>query len=166
MDIRNGSLILALVAAGWLVLALWLLVVSLNLKKINRRSKAIVKAGEHGDFAGAVESSLNQLSLLNSAINEVKADQAHLADTLSSAVQRVGVVRFDAFDDIGGRLSFAVALLDNNGNGAVLSTINGRQESRSYAKAIRNNTSEFTLSAEEHQAIREAFSNTATKTLV
>ncbi len=147
-------------------MVIWLFVVSLKLRKINKRSKAIVKAGEHGDFAGAVESSLNQLALLNSAISEVKAEQAQLADTFSSAVQRVGVVRFDAFDDIGGRLSFAVALLDDNGNGAVLSTINGRQESRSYAKSIRNNTSEFTLSAEEHQAIQEAFSNATTKTPV
>lgn len=166
MDVLKSSLILAIVATGWLALAIWLFIVSLNLRRINKRSKAIAKAGENADFVGAVERSLNQLSLLSTELSGVKEDHTKLTHTLNSAVQRVGVVRFDAFDDIGGKLSFAVALLDDYGTGVVLSTINGRQESRSYAKFVKNNTSEFTLSAEEHQAIQEAFSNNATKTPV
>jgi Protein of unknown function (DUF4446) len=73
-----------------------------------------------------------------------------------TALRHVGVVRYDAFGDMGGRLSFSAAMFDGNGNGIVLSSINGRSETRTYAKALAGLKSEQTLSPEEQQAIREA----------
>lgn len=73
-----------------------------------------------------------------------------------TALRHAAVVRYDAFGDMGGRLSFSAALLDDRGNGLVLSSINGRSETRTYAKALVNLRSEHTLSPEEEQAIREA----------
>ena len=73
-------------------------------------------------------------------------------------VQHVGVVRFDAFEDMGGRLSFSAALLDDRGDGVVITSINGRQDTRCYAKQVRGGTSIHNLSEEEEQAIREALS--------
>jgi hypothetical protein len=73
-----------------------------------------------------------------------------------SALRHVGVVRYDAFGDMGGRLSFSAALFDAQGNGIVLSSINGRSETRTYAKSLSGLQSEQTLSPEEQQAIREA----------
>jgi hypothetical protein len=72
------------------------------------------------------------------------------------AVQRVGLVRFDAFEDMGGNLSFAVALLDAEGDGFVLLSINGRHETRIYAKPIERAASRYHLSEEEQEAIRRA----------
>jgi hypothetical protein len=65
----------------------------------------------------------------------------------------VSVVRYDAFADMGGRLSFSAALLDDAGDGIVLTSINGRTETRSYAKGVKGGASEHTLSPEEEQAI-------------
>ena len=72
----------------------------------------------------------------------------------------VGVVRFDAFEDMGGRLSFSAALLDGNGDGLIITSINGRQDTRTYAKRVRNGTSSRNLSDEERHAIRLALSGT------
>lgn len=81
---------------------------------------------------------------------------AALHENMLSAVQRIGLVRFDAFEDMGGQLSFALALLDADGTGAVLSSINGRRETRVYAKAIEHGESVLTLSDEEREAVRRA----------
>ena len=73
-----------------------------------------------------------------------------------TALRHVAVVRYDAFADMGGRLSFSAALYDDDGNGIVLSSINGRSETRTYAKALTGLRSEHSLSPEEQQAIAEA----------
>lgn len=72
------------------------------------------------------------------------------------ALRHVGVVRYDAFGDMGGRLSFSAALYDDRGNGLVISSINGRSETRTYAKALVDLRSEHNLSPEEEQAIEAA----------
>jgi hypothetical protein len=72
------------------------------------------------------------------------------------AQRHVAVVRYDAFGDMGGRLSFSAALLDDQGDGLVLSSINGRSETRTYAKALVGGQSEHTLSPEEQDAIAAA----------
>ena len=72
------------------------------------------------------------------------------------ALRRVALVRYDAFEDIGGEQSFSAALLDEGGNGVVLTSIHGRGESRTYGKAVRGGRSEHTLSPEEQQAIAQA----------
>lgn len=83
---------------------------------------------------------------------------AALHESLLSAVQRVGLVRFDAFEDMGGQLSFALALLDADGTGVVLSSINGRRETRVYAKAIDRGESAVPVTEEEREAVKRAMS--------
>lgn len=73
-----------------------------------------------------------------------------------TALRHVGVVRYDAFGDMGGRLSFSAAVFDAQGDGFVLTSINGRSETRTYAKGLAGLQSEQTLSPEEQQAIRDA----------
>ena len=65
-------------------------------------------------------------------------------------------VRYDAFGDMGGHLSWSVALLDTGGSGVVLTSIHGRSEARTYAKSITGWTSEQPLSPEEREAIEHA----------
>jgi hypothetical protein len=74
----------------------------------------------------------------------------------SAALRHVAVVRYDAFTDTGGQLSWSMALLDDSGSGVVLTAIQGRNESRTYAKSIASWTSETQLSPEEQDAISHA----------
>ena len=72
------------------------------------------------------------------------------------AFQRVGLVRYNPFEETGGNQSFALALLDANGDGWVLSSLHARSGTRVYAKAIKGGRAEAGLSAEETEAIRQA----------
>lgn len=81
--------------------------------------------------------------------DEVKTLRLDLAD----ALRHLAVVRYDAFGTMGGHMSWSMALLDDNGNGVVVTSINGRSESRSYAKNVRDFTSDAKLSPEEVEAI-------------
>jgi hypothetical protein len=74
----------------------------------------------------------------------------------TDALRHLAVVRYDAFGDMGGHLSWSVALLDDAGNGVVLTSIHGRSEARTYAKSIASWTSEQQLSPEEDEAIGHA----------
>ncbi len=83
---------------------------------------------------------------------EVAALQAEAAD----ALRHVAVVRYDAFGDVGGHLSWTLAMLDDAGNGVVLSSIHGRSQARTYAKSIAAWSCDQQLSPEEDEAITHA----------
>jgi len=72
------------------------------------------------------------------------------------ALRHLTVVRYDAFGDMGGQLSWSMALLDDSGNGVVLTSIHGRSEARSYAKSIAGWRCDQQLSPEEDEAIGQA----------
>jgi len=71
----------------------------------------------------------------------------------SQALRHLAVVRYDAFGDMGGHLSWSMALLDDAGDGVVLTSIHGRSEARTYAKNVTGWTCEQTLSPEEEEAV-------------
>lgn len=75
---------------------------------------------------------------------------------LSSCLQRVGMVRFKAFEEVGGDLSFSLAVLDDRFNGLILTNLFGREESRMYAKPIAAGKSSYPLSSEEQEALSKA----------
>ena len=72
------------------------------------------------------------------------------------ALRHLAVVRYDAFGDMGGHLSWSLALLDDGGDGVVLTSIHGRSEARTYAKSVTGWSSEQQLSPEEVEAIQHA----------
>ena len=72
------------------------------------------------------------------------------------ALRHLAVVRYDAFGDMGGHLSWSLALLDDAGNGVVLTSIHGRSDARTYAKSISSWTCEQQLSPEEDEAVAHA----------
>jgi hypothetical protein len=82
--------------------------------------------------------------------------EATASGTDPTALRHVAVVRYDAFGDMGGRLSFSAAVFDRQGDGLVISSINGRSETRTYAKALTGYQSDQTLSPEELEAIKQA----------
>ena len=99
------------------------------------------------------------LSNLRTALRQLAEGQQRQAEGLLRAVQRTGLVRYDAFDDMGGHLSFSAALLDGQGNGLVITSINGRQDTRCYAKPVEGWTSSHNLSEEEELAIQRALTS-------
>lgn len=92
---------------------------------------------------GTVKSELRRLS------KELEDTRSELRETL----QHLAVVRYDAYGDMGGRLSWSMALLDDKGDGVVLTSINSRNDARSYAKEVKSFESDAKLSPEEEEAI-------------
>lgn len=92
---------------------------------------------------GTVKSELRKLG------KELEVTRGELKETL----QHLVVVRYDAFGDTGGKLSWSMALLDNHGDGVVLTSINSRADARTYAKEIKAFISESKLSPEEEEAL-------------
>ena len=99
------------------------------------------------------------LSQLKTAVRQLADGQRRQSEGLLRTVQKVGLVRYDAFDDMGGHLSFSAALLDGQGNGLVITSINGRQDTRCYAKPVEGWTSSHNLSEEEELAIQRALTS-------
>jgi hypothetical protein len=105
---------------------------------------------------GILEGQAGQIQRLERAVRALHATDKRQEALIRSTVSHVGLLRYDAFEDVGGRLSFSCALLDDEGDGAVLTSINGRQETRVYAKPVTAGNSSYNLSAEEQEAIRQA----------
>jgi len=80
---------------------------------------------------------------------------AVLQAQLPSCLRQANLIRYDAFEDVGGEQSFSLALLDAHGDGVVLTSVYSRMDVRVYAKAIRNGQASHALSKEEERALRE-----------
>jgi len=87
------------------------------------------------------------------AADQVAAEIDALRADVSSSLRHLAVVRYDAFGDMGGHLSWSMALLDDAGDGVVLTSIHGRSDSRTYAKNVASWTANQQLSPEEEEAI-------------
>jgi hypothetical protein len=105
---------------------------------------------------GVLDGQAQTFQRLEGAIRQLASEQQRTSAVLRTAVQRVGLVRYDAFEDVGGRLSFSCAMLNDEGDGVVVTSINGRQDTRVYAKPVYHAESMHNLSEEEAAAIREA----------
>lgn len=114
--------------------------------------------------AGATGASLERILFDHLArVEEVDTRQrameqrvSDLEVTLPHCLQRVGLVRYDAFEDVGGQQSFSLAILDSKQTGIVLTSVYTRTDVRVYAKAIREGQPSHPLSEEEQQALRVA----------
>jgi len=87
---------------------------------------------------------------------ELAQSVRELGTAVGSVLRRVALVRYDAFDDLSGRLSFSLALLDDHGNGITLTSIASPSETRLYAKSLTGGIGEHALSPEEEQAVQAA----------
>lgn len=146
----NLALILSLLAILGLGYCVWQIV------SLNKLRKTFFSGNSAANLEDVICSLQNELK-------EIRENQAALENTLARlvhdfgfAVQKVGVVRFNPFNDGGGNFSFVLAILDRQNNGLVLTSMHGRQQNRIYTKKIDNGKSETQLTEEELQAVREA----------
>lgn len=151
---------LALVGCAVAVLALLAAVAALVRLRAARRALSALVPQHPGSEGGDLLDVLHRISgeaagarrAAGAALEEVRRS----ADEVGAALRHVSVVRYDAFGDQGGRLSFSAALLDDAGDGLVLTSINGRTETRTYAKGVTAGRSEHGLSPEEDEAVQAA----------
>ncbi len=158
MNLSNTTLSVLVVIALALAIFAALPMIRPSLRDLRRRRGRAVPTDKRLDVL--IDAQAKAIQRLEGAVKKLAQGERELGEQTRDAVRHVGVVRFDAFEDMGGRLSFSAALLDGQGDGVVITSINGRQDTRVYAKGIQNGTSIHNLSDEERQAIREAMEAT------
>jgi hypothetical protein len=145
-------IVLAVTAVVLLVLVAWL---ARRVGRLEARIRGLTR-GEDGDFGDVLGAHLDRVYQLGREVERLGARTERLEAGAPRAFQRVGLVRFNPFEDTGGNQSFALALLDADGNGWVLSSLHARTGTRMYAKAIRAGRADGALSEEEASAIKQA----------
>lgn len=157
-DLTTEQIILALAIVGGVALLAFLfaVVAVVRLRKARKEYMVLRGDGPERDILAAVGRTLKRVDAMDKRIDALALSQEEQAAIGRFAVQRFALVRYDAFEEMGGRLSFSAALLDDHGDGVLITSINGRTETRTYAKPVKQLTSAHNLSEEEREAITAA----------
>ena len=152
------TLIILLIASGVVVLALVILNAFLIFYsfKINKRFDLLLEKGKLKDLKEVLFKQIDKTKNQEEAINKIIARVKNLENISEKTFQKIGVVRFNPFNNLGGNQSFAIALLDRQNNGFVISSLFIKEGSRVYAKLIKEGKSEHSLSGEEQEALKRA----------
>ena len=153
-----GAIILVLAAAcvALLVAVVWL---ARRTSRLDARLGGLTRGADGQSLEAILDSHLAQVQDVGRQVDLLAARSAVLEAVQRKAVQHVGLVRFNPFEDTGGNQSFALALLDANGDGLVVSSLHARTLTRVYGKAVVGGKSEAALSDEETAALRQALAS-------
>lgn len=150
---------------GLLVVVLLLVVAVVGLvrrsRALRRRLESLTQGSDASSLEEVLGGHMERVRAVVRDVDTVAARTAMLERDFQNAFGRVGLVRFNPFEDTGGNQSFALALLDGRGDGFVVSSLHARAGTRVYAKVVTRGTSEAALSAEESEALKQALAKPA-----
>lgn len=152
----NSSAAMLLIFAAFVVETVWLAVLARRMKKGNAKWKTLLDGVRGETLEKLLQDHLRERMALENQVEGTVGRVEELEKKMVRCKRHLGLVRYDAFEDVGGSQSFALSLYDDDGNGVVLSGLIGRTDCRVYCKPIRNGTSERHISQEEQEAIRSA----------
>lgn len=147
--------VVALVGAV-LVLVVWVAWLQRSAVVLRRRLRRLIGQTEGSGLDEVLDRQFRRLDGVAERVEALNNLQHELERLGRHSIQKVGVVRFNPFADTGGDQSFAMALLDAEGNGIVLSSLHSRTDTRIFAKQVQGGRSRYQLSDEEQDAIRKA----------
>jgi len=152
----NLPIIILIIATLFIILIFLSISLLISNKKMKKRYNLLMKDADKNSLEDMIRSYQRKIDTsyvdTKLAIEELKL----LSNQINHCIQKVGVVRYKAFEDIGSDLSYSVAMLDNKNDGVVITSIFGRNMSTSYAKPISKGTSKYALSDEETFAMNKA----------
>ena len=155
MDFSTRTLsLIALIAIGLSLLALVFAIAGSGGRRRTKEPSGPIPMDDA--LRAVLEGHAAQIQRLEQAARVLNGTDKKQQVLIEGSVRHISLLRYDAFEDVGGRLSFSCAMLDDHGTGVVLTSINGRQETRVYAKPIAEGNSTYNLSVEESEAIRQA----------
>ena len=156
----NLALAFGMLGALMLLLLTGFIVQSARLGRAVRTYRELVRDGAGGSLHDRLAGSAEQAVKAGERMREIEAMQTTIDGRTRRSLQHIGLVRFNPFDDTGSDQSFAIALLDDQRDGVVLSSLHGRANTRVFAKPVADGTSPHNLSDEEQEAIRIALEGT------
>ncbi len=138
-------------------ISIWLLVISLFFYRFYNLFNKLTKGVAEDDLKKVLEKILIQGELEKKEIEEIKRRVQFLEQDGQNHVQKIGLIRFNPFKELGGDHSFCLAILNGEDSGVVITGLHTRDRTRVYMKAIKNGKSQLDLSAEEKKAIESAY---------
>ena len=147
-----------LLASMLLILVLLILVVytMVRLSTMNARYRAMMRGSNSEDLEGMLIQHIHEVEKVSATNTRILEENELIRQFIRKSLVRTAMVRFRAFEDMGGDLSYAVAMLDANNDGVIFSSIFARADSRSYIKPIRGGSSEYPLTEEKKGVLKEA----------
>ncbi len=109
--------------------------------------------GKEANIDEVLTKTLNELHTTRAELAELQDKHVRLKEQVQNCLQNVKMVRYDAFDAMGGKMSYSLLLTDANNKGIILTSIYGRDESRNFVKDIDNGKSSYVLADEEKQLL-------------
>lgn len=144
------------VAVISIIILIWLITLSIKLSKLQSKYKKYIEGKDCKSIEVKLDDFFNEKDKLYIDIAHLNDEITELKSLNQYNLNKVGLIRYTAFSDVGSDLSFSLAIMDNNNDGFVISSIYGRDDNRIYAKPLKNGQSSFRLSQEEEQAIQKA----------
>jgi hypothetical protein len=134
----------------------WAALLTRRTRELRARLEGLTRGERGGSLEGVLEAHLRRVQSVADGLESLVGRTSALEKQLPTAVQQVGLVRYNPFEDTGSNQSFALALLDGNGDGVVISSLHTRQVTRLYVKPVAGGQTDRTMSEEEIEAIRQA----------
>ena len=147
---------IGIIAALFLVFFMLHIIQSSRISKLMKRYEAFMEGKDATNLADAIEENFQQMEKLESSYQdaEVKMDKA--LSGITSTFHKLGIVKYDAFNEMGGKLSFALAMLDGNDSGWIINAMHSREGCYTYVKEIVKGESYVELAEEEAEALDKA----------
>ena len=146
-----------------ILLVIGLIIVIIKFNKISKKyTEFMKKLGNGKNIEEDLENYMYRVERVEKQNAEILNYIKNVDNDLNKCIQKIGIVRYNAFQDTGSDLSFALALLDEKNNGVVLNGIYSREMSNIYAKPVENGKSKYTISEEENLAIEKAINGDGT----
>ncbi len=111
--------------------------------------------GDNKNWDEILTQTLTEVRAAKEDLKELEEHQKAMREQMKGCVQKVKLLRYNAFTDTGSNLSYSLAVLDENNNGVVLSSLYGREDNRTYAKPVENGKSTYQLSDEEKEVLEQ-----------
>jgi hypothetical protein len=167
-ELSSTTGIVALAAGGLgLIAFVWAIVLTVQLRRVRSAQAAVLGDGDRRDLVThaadldqAFRALRDHVEVVHGTIDERLADAEARLD---HAIAYRSLVRFDAYNEMSGRQSTSIALLDATGSGVVVSSIHHRDQARVYAKQVREGRGELEIAPEEEEAVRAALSEPASR---
>ena len=150
MTESNLVIILGLVFFGLLA---WITYLQITVKSIISKNKRLFSEVKSGDVVSILNETLKELDSLNKKYADLEKKHKLTSKIANSGFYKIGLLRFNPFNDTGGDQSFSLTLLNTENDGFVVTSIHGRDGDRIYAKPISGGDSKYNLADEEKEAI-------------
>lgn len=162
LGIDSDYIILGLAAVVLILLVLTIINIS-QMRKLKKSYKVFMTGQNGKNLEETLIKRLNQVDSLLTANSENEKNIEELFDDMQHTYQKMGLIKYDAFNEMGGKLSFSLAMLDVKNNGFIINAMHTREGCYTYIKEVVDGNSIIVLSEEEKEALSRAMGNKADK---